>query len=42
VPAAVSFGVLGGLMTSAARRRRVEFALVAMGSEDLHRAARAE
>ena len=42
VPAAVSFGVLGGLVTSAARRRRVAFALVTMEPEDLHRAARAE
>jgi hypothetical protein len=42
VPAAVSFGAIGGLVTSAARRRRTEFTLVSMDSEDLHRAARAE
>jgi murein DD-endopeptidase MepM/ murein hydrolase activator NlpD len=42
VPAAVSFGVIGGLMTSAARRRHTQFTLVTMESEALHRAARAE
>jgi murein DD-endopeptidase MepM/ murein hydrolase activator NlpD len=41
IPAAVSFGILAGLMTSAVRRRRTSFSLVTMDLDDLHRAARA-
>lgn len=35
VPAALSFGVLGGLAVSAVRRRRTEFCVLAMNAEDL-------
>ncbi|GEM_PF-1116073 len=37
VPAALSFGVLGGLAVSAVRRRRTEFCVLAMDAEDLRR-----
>jgi hypothetical protein len=40
IPAAISFGALGGLMTTAARRHR-DFLLVSMDAQDLCRAARA-
>ncbi len=40
LPAALSFGILGGLTTSAVRRR-TQFRLLAMDAEDLHRAAKA-
>ena len=39
VPAALTFGVAGGLTTAAARRRRI--VLITMDAEDLDRAARA-
>ena len=41
LPAALSFGILGGLTTSAVRRRRTQFRLLTMDVEDLHRAAKA-
>lgn len=41
IPAAVSFGVLGGLMTTAVRRRRAEVSLLSIDLEDLDRAAKA-
>ena len=40
LPAALSFGILGGLTTSAVRRRRTQFRLLTMDVEDLHRAAK--
>jgi murein DD-endopeptidase MepM/ murein hydrolase activator NlpD len=41
VAAAVSFGIVGGLVTTAVRRRRAEVYLLTMDVEDLDRAARA-
>jgi hypothetical protein len=41
VPAAITFGVLGGLMTTAVRRRRAEVCLLSVDLEDLDRAAKA-
>jgi murein DD-endopeptidase MepM/ murein hydrolase activator NlpD len=40
LPAALSFGILGGLTTSAVRRRRTQFRLLTMGVGELHRAAK--
>jgi hypothetical protein len=38
---AVSFGILGGLTTTAVRRRRAEVCLLSIDLEDLDRAAKA-
>jgi hypothetical protein len=41
IPVAVSLGILGGLTTTAVRRRRAEVSLLSIDLEDLDRAAKA-